>query len=52
MTTILIIVFALGLGFFIDDNGAYENREKERRKNHDGRCYSDRIKWWNKYWKW
>ena len=33
MKTILIIIFAIGLGIFLDDDKAYEKQEKGKRKD-------------------
>lgn len=41
MKTILIIIFAIGLGVFIDDDKAYEKREKERRKDEEDQAKVD-----------
>lgn len=32
MKTILIIIFAIGLGIFLDDDKAYEKQEKEKKE--------------------
>lgn len=41
MKTILIIIFAIGLGIFLDDDKAYEKQEKEKRKDEEDQAKVD-----------